>query len=468
MTSSPIDTLTPREREILILIAEGDSLSEIAQKLSRSLKTIESHRLSLGRKLKVSNRVELAKIAIATGLVTLSEAGLSHSVSEAVDKQLQWIEQINSAIEQATGRDLIERFCKAASVLPGVDIAAICTCEKDQRGNDVNLYNRVIMAVCENGEIKKPMRYNAMQTPCQEVIEQGVCSFTSGIRDAYPDDQWLTLVQAEGYLGLQLNDAAGKQVGGVGFIGREPLQAIETYRYIIDFFAPRLSGAIQTCIEIESLRSQNDRLQSDLLDPAMRETTDPPSEGDHAMTVARREIAHRVHQLAGAGFLREVIDAICDVFGLYAGGICALDPAPSSPTLHSVSFCIQRSQGDPIHYEAKGTPCEIVLRRSGLCVEDNAAEAYPGDIFMQQHKIRGFCGNRLPGPDGRTAGVIWVVHQAPLPEPEGISELLKYYAPRLGAELANFMQLEMLMQERERLESLLAQQHKKQRTKTTA
>ncbi|MEM6259323.1 MAG: helix-turn-helix transcriptional regulator [Planctomycetota bacterium] len=468
MTGSPIDALTPREREILALIAEGDSLSEIAQKLSRSLKTIESHRLSLGRKLKVSNRVELAKIAIATGLVRLSEAGLSHSVTAAGDQQLQWIEEINSAIEQATGRDLIKRFCKAASVLPGIDIAAVCTCEKDRQGNDADLYNRIIMAVFENGEVKEPMRYNAKQTPCQEIIDQGFCSFTSGIRDAYPGDQWLALVEAEGYLGLQLNDAAGKQVGGVGFIGREPFQAIETYRYIIDFFAPRLSGAIQTCTEIESLRSQNDRLQSDLLDPTMRETAGSSPEGDHVMTVARREIAQRVHQLAGTSFLREVIDALCDVFGLYAGGICALDPAPSSPTLHSVSFCIQRSQGDPIHYEAKGTPCEIVLRQSGLCVEDNAAEAYPGDIFMQQHKIRGFCGNRLPGLDGTTAGVIWVVHQAPLPEPEGISTLLKYYAPRLGAELANFMQLEMLMQERERLESLVAQQQKEQHTKTPA
>lgn len=87
-SAEAIDSLTPREREILVLIGEGDSLPEIAQKLSRSLKTIESHRLSLGRKLNVSNRVELAKIAIRAGLVSIAEdhdsGGQSSSASRSM------------------------------------------------------------------------------------------------------------------------------------------------------------------------------------------------------------------------------------------------------------------------------------------------------------------------------------------------------------------------------------------------
>ncbi|MFW6335765.1 MAG: LuxR C-terminal-related transcriptional regulator [Phycisphaeraceae bacterium] len=66
-----IATLTKREREVLALVGEGYSLPSIAEKLYRSLKTIESHRLSLGRKLRVSNRVELARIAIQMGLSPL-------------------------------------------------------------------------------------------------------------------------------------------------------------------------------------------------------------------------------------------------------------------------------------------------------------------------------------------------------------------------------------------------------------
>lgn len=63
--------LTDREREVLALIAEGLTVPEIARRLHRSRKTIESHRLSLGRKLGVENRVKLARLAIQAGLAPL-------------------------------------------------------------------------------------------------------------------------------------------------------------------------------------------------------------------------------------------------------------------------------------------------------------------------------------------------------------------------------------------------------------
>ncbi|MBS0195307.1 MAG: hypothetical protein JSR77_00960 [Planctomycetes bacterium] len=69
----PLAGLTSRELEILKLIGLGLSTADIAEKLGRSVKTVEWHRVSLGEKLGISNRVELARIAIAAGLVA-SEA----------------------------------------------------------------------------------------------------------------------------------------------------------------------------------------------------------------------------------------------------------------------------------------------------------------------------------------------------------------------------------------------------------
>lgn len=62
--------LSPRELEVLALIGAGLSTRDIAEKLGRTVKTVEWHRASLGRKLDITNRVELAQIAIAAGLVT--------------------------------------------------------------------------------------------------------------------------------------------------------------------------------------------------------------------------------------------------------------------------------------------------------------------------------------------------------------------------------------------------------------
>lgn len=70
-----LGTLTQREMEILKLIGVGMSTLEIAKHLGRSVKTIEWHRVSLGEKLGVANRVELARIAIGAGLVDVHENG---------------------------------------------------------------------------------------------------------------------------------------------------------------------------------------------------------------------------------------------------------------------------------------------------------------------------------------------------------------------------------------------------------
>ena len=64
------DALTPREREVLQLVAEGNTNKEIADILFVSVKTVETHRMNLMSKLKMHDRTELVKYAIRTGLVS--------------------------------------------------------------------------------------------------------------------------------------------------------------------------------------------------------------------------------------------------------------------------------------------------------------------------------------------------------------------------------------------------------------
>ncbi len=64
----PLNVLTPREVEVLALIGKGMRISEIARVLYRSPKTVENHRASIGRKLGVTRRMELARLAYQAGL----------------------------------------------------------------------------------------------------------------------------------------------------------------------------------------------------------------------------------------------------------------------------------------------------------------------------------------------------------------------------------------------------------------
>lgn len=63
--------LTTREREIVVLIAQGLSTNEIAAKLHRTQKTVEAHRNSIGNKLGIKNRVQLALLALGAGLESM-------------------------------------------------------------------------------------------------------------------------------------------------------------------------------------------------------------------------------------------------------------------------------------------------------------------------------------------------------------------------------------------------------------
>jgi DNA-binding NarL/FixJ family response regulator len=65
--------LTNRQREVLQLIAEGHSTKEIAQILSISIKTAETHRGHVMKRLDTYDVAGLVKVAIRTGLVILNE-----------------------------------------------------------------------------------------------------------------------------------------------------------------------------------------------------------------------------------------------------------------------------------------------------------------------------------------------------------------------------------------------------------
>jgi DNA-binding NarL/FixJ family response regulator len=65
------DLLTPRETEVLSLIAQGKNTKEISFALNISMKTIDTHRQNIMDKLNIHNIVDLTKYAIRTGLISL-------------------------------------------------------------------------------------------------------------------------------------------------------------------------------------------------------------------------------------------------------------------------------------------------------------------------------------------------------------------------------------------------------------
>ncbi|WP_437966886.1 response regulator transcription factor [Sorangium sp. So ce260] len=67
--SGGLDALTPRERQVLRLLAAGVSTRETAARLTISPKTVETHRVRIYAKLGCKSAVELTRIAVRTGLI---------------------------------------------------------------------------------------------------------------------------------------------------------------------------------------------------------------------------------------------------------------------------------------------------------------------------------------------------------------------------------------------------------------
>jgi NarL family two-component system response regulator LiaR len=71
---SPLDDLTPRERDVLILIARGRSNHEIAVELSIGEQTVKTHVSNILSKLHLADRTQAAIYALQKRLVPLKDA----------------------------------------------------------------------------------------------------------------------------------------------------------------------------------------------------------------------------------------------------------------------------------------------------------------------------------------------------------------------------------------------------------
>jgi DNA-binding NarL/FixJ family response regulator len=69
--ADPVAALTPRQREILQLVAEGRSTKEIASQLDISPRTVEFHKYQLMNALKLQGNAELVHFAIKNGIVSI-------------------------------------------------------------------------------------------------------------------------------------------------------------------------------------------------------------------------------------------------------------------------------------------------------------------------------------------------------------------------------------------------------------
>jgi len=85
---SATSILTPREREVFQLLAEGKTARQIAFSLRVSVKTIETYRQHIMHKLNLHNIAELTKCAIREGIISLETWSQNQPLSSEISKSI--------------------------------------------------------------------------------------------------------------------------------------------------------------------------------------------------------------------------------------------------------------------------------------------------------------------------------------------------------------------------------------------
>ncbi|MEM9419990.1 MAG: LuxR C-terminal-related transcriptional regulator [Planctomycetota bacterium] len=256
-----ISALTERERQVLAMIGRGYSIPKIAEKLFRSQKTIETHRHSLGRKLGVSNRVELARIAIQTGLAPLELEDINASASLTNSQNprsrlgddlhaAELVHRIEWACAGVVGLTYARVLCESLSQELGTTGAGILSHETEQ--NAIRS-----LALLYRGEWVDGVSFPYVGSPCEQAISKEIHRCDGTFPECFPD------IDPDSRFGI-------KSYLGVGLVDPLTQESIGTLALFLDEATASFDLAAETVLQVCAQRTAAELGRMRLIDSLQR------------------------------------------------------------------------------------------------------------------------------------------------------------------------------------------------------
>lgn len=130
--------------------------------------------------------------------------------------------------------------------------------------------------------------------------------------------------------------------------------------------------------------------------------------------------------------------------------------------LDSVAGCVdvqrylQAGQPQPLtRYELRGTPCEGVFDCDLAVIAAGVAERFPDDLMLVRGGIEGYAGIRLSTGEEAARGILVLLFEQPIVDPDGVADLLERMAPRVTMELERLRYEQRLARSEQRYRSLV-------------
>ncbi|MBX3373727.1 MAG: PAS domain-containing protein [Phycisphaeraceae bacterium] len=254
--------LTERQREILSMIGAGLTTAEIAERLHRTAKTVESHRMVLGKRLGARNRVELALMAVEAGLAGVDRAGpggqmvegevLRRAISAVDVSGEQVLRRIDAATAAVTGeaflQALVEHVGRAFDAV-GAYVARL----------DADGVLRVIAGWAPEGW-PRDLSYAFAGSPCEFMERATIRRIPSSLQALFPSIVAYRDLGAEGLMITPLCDSSGGRIGTLAVLhGGDPPDESRCPELILRIFGARAAAELERLRREEELRASEAR-----------------------------------------------------------------------------------------------------------------------------------------------------------------------------------------------------------------
>ena len=149
------------------------------------------------------------------------------------------IRLIATGVAAETGERFFQQLVQSLATLFDADYAYISVPDPHnaQRANTMTLYHL--------GKIVPGRSYNLAGTPCEQVLQQGMCVYPQDVQQAFPAARQLAAWDAQGYIGTALRDDLGKSFGVIAVLTQKPLQHTRQMQEILEIFTARAGAELQ-------------------------------------------------------------------------------------------------------------------------------------------------------------------------------------------------------------------------------
>jgi len=127
--------------------------------------------------------------------------------------------------------------------------------------NEERLRLALALGMQLDGKLIEGFEYNLANTPCSDATQHGFCSYEEAVCEAFPDDESLIEMKAEGYFGVGLKNEAGESNGVLCVISRKKLSLQPKTKQVFEIIAARAAVEVERMQTERKLKERFDEIE---------------------------------------------------------------------------------------------------------------------------------------------------------------------------------------------------------------